>query len=134
MSICHKGLLFDEVSTIHYRQHQNAVTGNKKKSSWRKNFFNSDYSKTESKDNEKIKICKWVYNNPLFPGEYRDYAKKCSCYYNSLLNNKTFFTLSFFFKEYNTIIWDKSIIHKYLALFKRFLGIIKFQILHNRKN
>lgn len=125
------GIIYDELNTIRYRQHSNTITGKKGSENFIQQIFKTNKSNIKSEFDKNISICKYIISSNFFPDSYIKYATNCLNYYIKMSTNKDFSTIIFFIRNYNEIIWDKNILHKFLLIFKRFLGVIKFKLKKN---
>lgn len=127
------GFFYDKSTTLLYRQHSNAVTGKKKSKNFKELLLMKSNLNTKDEYSKNISICEYILSTNYFTSEFYKYIKKCHRYYLKMSTNKDFATLLFFIRYYNDIIWDKNVIHKFLLILKRFLGIIRFKINMMRK-
>ena len=113
--------------TLLYRQHENNVIGNKKKSKF-SFLIPGEYNREKiiAKSKERIYLINLEMKSSS-DSELKKYLLESKKYYEGLADKK-FYTLHYLHKYYSYLQWDYSPLNKMLTLIKRFLGILIYKL------
>lgn len=114
-------LIYYDKVLAKYRQHTTQQTENKKAS------FNI-FKRYQRKDYDDINNAKNILTRNDFPFQFKSYVEDYIKYNEYMNNNKNFFTLSFYSKNYIYFTLDKKKSHKVIHICKRIISIILFKI------
>jgi glycosyltransferase involved in cell wall biosynthesis len=114
-------------TTLLYRQHENNIIGNEKKSKY-SFLIPKKYDRNQIEKNAKEKICliNFLLQNVKKP-ELQKYLTDSKKYYEALPDKKIY-TLWYVLKYSEYLIWNITLSRKILLLIKRFTGILIFKM------
>ncbi len=132
-----KGFGYIDKCAIRYRQHNDNVTENDKKT------FSSDIKVNTDNPSEwyeshceycrmKARECLDLLDIPGFDDKQIKFIKKIARYHLEL-QNKTFYTVCFFALNCSAFYLDKNIVRNLLRMTKRFLGYFRWKIRYAKK-
>ena len=122
------GIKYVDKPTLKYRQHGNNVTQDNLKSPFIKELKPTSYNFDEiSQDSQKkIQTCNFILKNNQ-NSQLETYINKAIKYYQEL-ENKTFYTITYRFKNYKYLKWDSSFIKRLLVFIKNIGGMALFKV------
>lgn len=127
MASINNGIKYLDISTLNYRKHESQITINTYE------IFNQELKHRILKD-ELLVHCNKHLTELNIINEIKSLNQKHQKVINNTIKyyehmkDKDFYTLLFFFKNYDIIFFDNNFLKKVLRILKRFLGLIIYKI------
>ncbi len=131
-AVIENSITYLDKPTLKYRQHENNVIGNKKKSKL-SFLLPSKYDREKIIKRAKEKLC--LINLELCnieDSETRNYLFESIRYYEDL-PDKTIYTIKYLSKYFEYMVWTYSTYRKRLTILKRFIGMIIYKLFYKKK-